>query len=101
MEKRRLGQSDLMVSTIGLGCMSIGTDRNHAESIIKTALDNGINYFDTADLYEFGVNEEIVGQTLKSVREDVIIATKVGNRWNNVAEWLALGSFQAVHQRSC
>ncbi|MCR2820303.1 aldo/keto reductase [Lederbergia panacisoli] len=82
MEKRQLGNSDLRVSKIGLGCMSIGTELNTAQKIIETALDAGINYFDTADLYDRGMNEEIVGKTLSSKREDIIIATKVGNRWN-------------------
>ncbi|MBS4215778.1 MULTISPECIES: aldo/keto reductase [Neobacillus] len=81
MKKRRLGRSDLYVTELGLGCMSIGTDEKAAHEIIEAALEEGINYFDTADLYDFGVNEEIVGKTLKSVREKVIIATKVGNRW--------------------
>lgn len=81
MEKRRLGTSDLSVSKMGLGCMSLGTDTATAEKIIKTALDEGVNYFDTADLYDYGVNEEIVGKSLASVRDQVIIATKVGNRW--------------------
>ncbi|MGE8077965.1 aldo/keto reductase [Peribacillus loiseleuriae] len=82
MEKRKLGNSDLHVSKIGLGCMSLGTDENQAKEIIMAALDEGINYFDTADLYHFGQNEKIVGESLQSVRDDVVIATKVGNRWN-------------------
>lgn len=81
MEKRRLGNSDLYVSTLGLGCMSLGTDEKKATEIIKTAFDLGVNYFDTADLYDYGINEKIVGQALKSVRDQVIIATKAGNRW--------------------
>lgn len=88
MKKRRLGNSDLLVSEIGLGCMSLGTVENHASEIIQSALDEGINYFDTADLYDFGMNEEIVGKNLKSVRDKVYIATKVGNRWNeNKDSW--------------
>lgn len=83
MEKRRLGKSDLYVTELGLGCMTLGTDALAAERIINAALEEGVNYFDTADLYDFGVNESIVGQALKPVREQVIIATKVGNRWNN------------------
>lgn len=63
--------------------MSIGTEEAAARRIIEAALEEGINYFDTADLYDFGVNEKIVGQTLRDVREQVIIATKVGNRWND------------------
>ncbi|MEK3853265.1 aldo/keto reductase [Cytobacillus sp. FSL H8-0458] len=82
MKKRRLGNSDLYVSELGLGCMSIGTDPSRAQEIIESALEAGINYFDTADLYDFGENEKLVGQSLKNVREQVIIATKAGNRWN-------------------
>lgn len=82
MKKRRLGNSDLFVTELGLGCMSIGTEEKSARRIIETALEEGINYFDTADLYDFGENETIVGKALKAVREQVIIATKVGNRWN-------------------
>lgn len=83
MKKNRLGTSELLVSELGLGCMSLGTNKEHAQKIIEASLDEGINYFDTADLYDFGVNEEIVGQALKKVRDKVIIATKVGNRWND------------------
>ena len=86
MKKRRLGNSDLFVSEIGLGCMSLGTDKKKAAEIVKAALHEGINYFDTADLYDFGVNEEIVGESLKPVRDQVYIATKVGNRWTENKE---------------
>jgi aryl-alcohol dehydrogenase-like predicted oxidoreductase len=82
MEKRKLGESDLFVSKMGLGCMSLGTDARKAAGIIKAALDEGVNYFDTADLYDYGANEEIVGRTLAPDRDQVIIATKAGNRWN-------------------
>lgn len=82
MKKTRLGTSDLFVSELGLGCMSLGTEEKKAQAIIEAALEAGINYFDTADLYDYGVNEKLVGQALKGVREQVIIATKVGNRWN-------------------
>ncbi|RDU34989.1 aldo/keto reductase [Neobacillus piezotolerans] len=82
MNKNRLGNSDLNVSMLGLGCMSLGTDLDKARSIIDAALDEGINYFDTADLYDFGENEKIVGECLKGRRDKVILATKAGNRWN-------------------
>ncbi|MFB6465922.1 aldo/keto reductase [Cytobacillus sp. Hz8] len=88
MEKRQLGSSNLSISELGLGCMSLGTDEKHARAIIEAALEEGINYFDTADLYAKGMNEVLVGQVLHSVRDKVIIATKVGNRWNeNGAGW--------------
>jgi len=83
MEKRRLGKSDLFVTELGLGCMTLGTDALTAERIINAALEEEVNYFDTADLYDFGINESIVGQALKPVREQVVIATKVGNRWSD------------------
>ena len=82
MKKRKLGNSDLFVTELGLGCMSIGTEEKTARKIIEAALEEGINYFDTADLYDFGENEKIVGTALKEVREHIIIATKVGNRWS-------------------
>ncbi|WP_042355195.1 aldo/keto reductase [Bacillus rubiinfantis] len=83
MQKNKLGNSELMVSQLGLGCMSIGIAEKAARDIIETALEEGVNYFDTADLYDFGENEKIVGKSLKNVREQVIIATKVGNRWKD------------------
>ncbi|HAQ08664.1 MAG TPA: oxidoreductase [Bacillus bacterium] len=86
MKKRQLGSSDLYVSEIGLGCMSLGTAAVKAEAVIGTALEEGINYFDTADLYDFGENETIIGQALKGVREKVIIATKAGNRWTEAKD---------------
>lgn len=79
-EKNRLGQSDLYVSEIGLGCMSLGTDEAKAISIVHEALDQGINFVDTADLYDEGRNEEIIGQAIRQRRQDVILTTKVGNR---------------------
>ncbi|WP_078413670.1 aldo/keto reductase [Priestia abyssalis] len=81
MKKNRLGTSDLYVSALGLGCMSLGTDRKKAAAILDQAVDLGVNYLDTADLYDFGLNEEIVGEAVKRRRQDVILATKVGNRW--------------------
>lgn len=86
LQKRQLGSSDLFVSELGLGCMSLGTNVDKAETIIKSAVENGVNFFDTADLYDYGENEKIIGTSLKSIREKVIIATKVGNRWNENKE---------------
>lgn len=81
MTYRRLGRSGIEVSAMGLGCMSLGTDKAGAERIIRRALDLGVTLFDTSDLYDHGVNEEIVGSALHDVRDKVVIATKVGNRW--------------------
>ncbi|HVO37848.1 MAG TPA: aldo/keto reductase [Spirochaetia bacterium] len=80
MKYRMLGKSGIEVSSVALGCMSLGVDRARAERILRRALDLGVTLFDTADIYDRGVNEEIVGAALRDVREKVVIATKVGNR---------------------
>jgi aryl-alcohol dehydrogenase-like predicted oxidoreductase len=80
MKKNRLGKSGLWVSEVGLGCMSLGTEPDKAIAIIHRALDRGVNLLDTADLYDGGRNEELVGQAIRGRRDRVIIATKVGNR---------------------
>ncbi|MCG1508758.1 aldo/keto reductase [Staphylococcus epidermidis] len=81
MQKNIL-KSGIEISELGLGCMSLGIDYKKAQSIIESAIDNGITYFDTADIYDQGVNEEIVGKALKKYqnRDDIVIGTKVGNR---------------------
>ena len=81
MRSNRLGSSDLLVSEIGLGCMSLGTDPRRAADIVHRAVELGVTFFDTADLYDRGVNEELVGRALRGVRDRVVIASKVGNRW--------------------
>ncbi|KUP06272.1 oxidoreductase [Bacillus coahuilensis m2-6] len=83
MEKRQIGSSSIMVSKLGLGCMSLGTDETKAREIVEAALEGGITYFDTADLYDFGQNEEILGKILQPYRDQIVISTKVGNRWNH------------------
>lgn len=80
MNKHQLGTSELYISEIGLGCMSLGTEEDKAARIIHEALEQGINFLDTADLYDAGRNEEIIGTTIRHRRSDVILATKVGNR---------------------
>lgn len=61
--------------------MTLGTDKSNVQRIISAALDLGVTLFDTADLYDHGTNEELVGEALRAVRGRVVIATKVGNRW--------------------
>lgn len=80
MKKNKLGRSELLVSEIGFGCMSIGTEENKAIRLLHEALDLGINLLDTADLYDAGRNEELVGKAIRSRRSEVVLATKVGNR---------------------
>lgn len=83
MKKNLLGTSGIETSEIGFGCMSLPTDVKKASRIVDEAIAQGINYFDTADLYDKGVNEEIVGKALKHHRKEIVLATKVGNEWNN------------------
>jgi aryl-alcohol dehydrogenase-like predicted oxidoreductase len=81
MKYHFLGTTTEQLSQIGFGCMSLKAGQASAASIIDAALDGGINYFDTADLYEQGANEELIGNLLKPHRNKVFIATKVGNQW--------------------
>jgi aryl-alcohol dehydrogenase-like predicted oxidoreductase len=80
MQKNVL-KSGIELSEVGLGCMSLGTEYDKAEPIIESAIDQGITYFDTADVYDKGINEKIVGKALKKYqnRDDIVIGTKVGN----------------------
>lgn len=81
MEYRQIGKSGLKVSRIGYGCMSLHPEQKDFFDMIDLALDKGINYFDTADLYDKGGNEEMLGKAFKGRRDKVIIASKAGNQW--------------------
>ena len=82
MNYRKLGKSNLQVSEISLGCMSLDPKIEDYSSLFNKAIDSGINYFDTADFYDKGINESIIGKSLGSRRKEVILATKVGNVWD-------------------
>src|SRR3954470_19467594 len=84
MQKRKLGNGDLEVSALGLGCMGMSfgygppMDKQEAISLIRTAFERGITFFDTAEVYGPFTNEELVGEALAPFREKVVIATKFG-----------------------
>jgi aryl-alcohol dehydrogenase-like predicted oxidoreductase len=84
MEKRGLGQSNLEVSALGLGCMGLSfglgpaIDRQQAITLIRTAVERGVTFFDTAQVYGPFTNEELVGEALAPFRDQVVIATKFG-----------------------
>jgi aryl-alcohol dehydrogenase-like predicted oxidoreductase len=82
MDYRTLGRAGMKVSPLCLGCMNFGdpTDEQDSIRIIHAALDAGINFLDTADVYNHGVSEQIVGKAIKDRREHVVLATKVHGR---------------------
>src|SRR3954451_21245015 len=84
IEKRRLGRDGPEVSAIGLGCMGmsefyVGGSETESIATIHHALDRGVNFLDTADMYGWGANEELVGKAIRDRRDEVFLATKFGN----------------------
>jgi aryl-alcohol dehydrogenase-like predicted oxidoreductase len=100
MEKRKLGKSGLEVSALGLGCMGMSfsfppfPDRQEMVSLIRTAVERGITFFDTAEVYGPFINEELVGEALAPLRGQVVIATKFGFKPSSSGEarWSELDS---------
>jgi aryl-alcohol dehydrogenase-like predicted oxidoreductase len=86
MQKRKLGNSNLEVSALGFGCMGMSFgfgppgDKQEMISVIRAAVERGVTFFDTAEVYGPFTNEELVGEALAPVREQVVIATKFGFR---------------------
>src|SRR3989441_11914722 len=84
MQKRKLGNSNLEVSAVGLGCMGMtfsygpAGDKREMISLLRSAVERGVTFFDTAEVYGPFTNEELVGEALSPVREQVVIATKFG-----------------------
>src|ERR1700686_3677190 len=89
MEMRKLGNSNLEVSALGLGCMgmSVGygpaSDKKEMISLIRLAVERGVTFFDTAEAYGPFTNEELVGEALAPVRDQVAIATKFGFKFES------------------
>jgi aryl-alcohol dehydrogenase-like predicted oxidoreductase len=88
MQKRKLGKGNLEVSAIGLGCMGLSfgygpaVDKNEGISLIRAAVERGVTFFDTAEAYGPFANEELVGEALAPFREQVVIATKFGFKFD-------------------
>jgi aryl-alcohol dehydrogenase-like predicted oxidoreductase len=81
MQYSKLGKSALQISKVGFGCMSLKGGVAENETVVKRSLELGINYFDTADLYDKGENEVLIGTLLRGDRQKVVLATKAGNQW--------------------
>jgi aryl-alcohol dehydrogenase-like predicted oxidoreductase len=98
MQKRKLGKSNLEVSALGLGCMgwSFGfgpaTDKQDAIALIRAAVERGVTFFDTAQVYGPYVNEEVVGEAIEPFREQVVIATKFGFEFDADGKQIGLSS---------
>src|ERR1035437_4478852 len=84
MQKRKLGKSGLEVSALGLGCMGMSCsygppkDKREMTTLLRAAVERGITFFDTADVYGPFMNEELVGEALAAFRDQLVIATKFG-----------------------
>jgi aryl-alcohol dehydrogenase-like predicted oxidoreductase len=100
MQKRTLGKRGLEVSALGLGCMGLSfglgpaTERSEAIKLIRAAVERGVTFFDTAEVYGPYINEEVVGEALAPFRKDVVIATKFGFEPdpNNDGKWTRTNS---------
>jgi aryl-alcohol dehydrogenase-like predicted oxidoreductase len=100
MEKRKLGKSNLEVSALGLGCMGMSfsygkpADRDEMIKLIRTSVEKGVTFFDTAEVYGPFTNEELVGEALAPLRDQVVIATKFGFNLDPTGKekWLGLNS---------
>jgi aryl-alcohol dehydrogenase-like predicted oxidoreductase len=100
MRKRTLGKSNLEVSALGLGCMGMSAsygripDKQEMVSLLRAAFDRGITFFDTAEVYGPFTNEELLGEALAPVRNDVVIATKFGFKLDPTGQrtWLGVDS---------
>ncbi len=100
MQKRKLGNGDLEVSAVGLGCMGMSfgygpaSDKREMISLLRSAVEHGVTFFDTAEVYGPLTNEELVGEALAPFRGQVVIATKFGFKLDPKGgpQWVGLDS---------
>jgi pyridoxine 4-dehydrogenase len=106
MKTRNLGKGNLEVSALGLGCMGLSygygppVDEQTGIALIRAAIDRGVTFFDTAEIYGPFANEELVGRALAPVRDRVAIATKFGFRIED-GKQVGLDSPSRAHQGGC
>ncbi|MDA0739464.1 MAG: aldo/keto reductase [Nitrospirae bacterium] len=106
MKQRQLGTSELTVSALGLGCMSMSefygqANQQEALATLHLAIERGLNFFDTADIYGQGRNEEFVGAALKEHRSKIILATKFGIVRNDHGEFVGVNSRPDYVRSAC
>src|SRR6188474_1061021 len=106
MQRRTLGSQGLDVSAIGLGCMGMsdfygGADEAGSIATIHRALDLGVTFLDTADMYGPFTNEKLVGKAIRDRRDDVVLATKFGNMRGEKGEFLGISGQPDYVRKAC
>ena len=106
METRKLGNEGLEVSAIGLGCMGMSefygaTDEGEAIATIRRAIELGVTFLDTADMYGWGANERLVGKAIADRRDQVVLATKFGNVRGPAGEYLGISGKPEYVRTAC